>query len=89
VELLLYAGADANFNIHPSVPTPLRYAVEACTNQNILHALVDFGAEPLLETKLNSPMQFVLAMLRPCPDELERAHWQWVLELFEEVEQDC
>jgi hypothetical protein len=87
VELLLGAGADPNFNIDPEMPPPLRYAVEACSNKELIRALTEFGAETLLETRLNSPMQFVRSMLRPCADPMEREHWQWILDLFEEAEE--
>ncbi len=82
VETLLYADADPNFNIDPDTPTPLRFAVEACSNQNIIQALMEFDAEPLLETKLNSPMQFVQSALSPCTE--NREHWEWVRDLLEE-----
>ena len=81
---MLYGGADANFNVHPDTPPPLRYAVEACSNLEIIQALVDFNATPFLQTKLNSPIQFVMSLLMPCEDATEREHWQWILELFEE-----
>jgi hypothetical protein len=85
VELLLNAGADCNFNINPEIPLPLRYAVEACSNLQIIQALTDFGGEPQLSTMHNSPMQYVYSMLHPCTDPSEHEHWQRIMELFEEI----
>ena len=85
VEALLYAEADANFNIDSDIMTPLRFAVEECSNFEIIRALVEFDANPFEETiKFSSPFDFVRSRLMPCNDEAERAHWEAVIELFEE-----
>ena len=85
VEALLYAGADANFNIDSDMMMPLRFAVEECSNFEIIRALVEFDANPFEETiRFSSPFQFVGSRLMPCHDEEERAHWEAVMGLFEE-----
>jgi len=58
--------------------------VEACSNRGLIQTLLDFGAEPLLATKFDSPMQYVYSMLHPCADPQEREHWQCVMQAFED-----
>ena len=85
VEALLYAGADANFNIDSDMMTPLRFAVEECSNFEIVRALVEFEANPLEETiKFSSSVEFVRSRLLPCDDPEERMHWEAIIDLFEE-----
>ena len=85
VEALLQAGADPNFNIDSDIMTPLRFAVEECSNFEIIRALVEFEANPIEETiKFSSPIEFVNSRLMPCDDEKERMHWEAIIELFEE-----
>ena len=71
VEALLEAGADANFNVDPRIMTPLRYAVEECSDVRIVELLVEFGAEPMLETLFSSPMQYVVSRLSPPDDDAD------------------
>ncbi len=85
VEALLCAGADPNLNLDPDAMTPLRLAVEECSNLEIIRALVEYEADPLKETvKFSSPAEFVRSRLMPCDDAEERMHWEAVLGLFEE-----
>ena len=80
ITALLNAGADPNFNVDPEVMTPLRYAVEECANAGIAEVLLEFDAESRLETRFNSPVQFVCARLSPCADAEERVHWEGILD---------
>lgn len=80
VEALLCAGADPNFNIDPAAMTPLQFAVGECSNPDIARLLLEFGAEPMLETRYASPVQFAASRLAPACE--EREHWEAMLEML-------
>ena len=85
IQCLLDAGACANFNVHPMVRTPLRYAVEECSDVEIIKLLIDYDAEHALKTRFSSPMEYVLSRLSPCHDAEERRHFELILQCFEET----
>ena len=61
--------------------TPLRYAVEECSDTELVLTLLDYGADPDLENgPFSSPMQYVVSRLSPCADPVERARWETILE---------
>ena len=82
VVALLDAGADANLHCANGM-TPLRYAVEECSNYELIQALIDYDAEPELSTdRFGSPKAYVQSRLEPCTDASEREHWETILESF-------
>ena len=85
VAALLDAGADANFTAAPNeVMTPLRFAVEECSNFCIIQELIENDAAPTFESeRFSSPLAFVRSRLAPCADAAEQAHWEMILDLFD------